>query len=150
MLMLVHFLIATVIIKTSLVKASEGDFAPIFRTCVTQCADSGCAQAAHIQGSCEIACPLHNRLPVPLPLRLAFWSCADDCRYTCMIIIEGAKRSGSLQDEHRPGGAYRVVKYNGKWPFKRVLGAQARAAARILHAQRLPCAACAAHPDLNN
>ncbi len=63
--------------------ASEGDAAWPFHVCAWRCAQhTGCAEVEGWQQQpvCDTACPAFNRLPVPLALRLARWSCEDDCR----------------------------------------------------------------------
>jgi len=53
-----------------------------------------------------------SKKPLPFVLNLFFWSCEDNCKYECM-------------DEIATNSEYSdLVKYGGKWPFKRVFGIQ--------------------------
>ncbi|KAJ1652868.1 hypothetical protein IWQ61_006889, partial [Dispira simplex] len=55
-----------------------------------------------------------NRKPLPLGLRLLFWTCPQNCQYECMqTITEKSKLRGG-----------RIHQYFGKWPFYRFLGIQ--------------------------
>ncbi|KAJ7778799.1 Per1-like protein [Mycena maculata] len=79
--------------------ASWGDRSPEFENCLRSCANSRCGV---------------NRVPLSFPLRLTWWTCEDDCKYTCMNEI--TSRNIRLGD--------RVHQYYGKWPFWRLLGMQ--------------------------
>jgi len=51
---------------------------------------------------------------MPLALRLTRWTCADNCKYTCMhALTDLAEESG-----------VRMEQYYGKWPFWRYAGMQ--------------------------
>lgn len=100
--------------------ASQGDESPGYRSCHARCLVTGCAVAPSGTGEaaeCDTACPAaaaRGYLP-PLPLRALRWDCSADCSYHCMWQIE-------LPQAVAQRG--RVLKYHGKWPFVRVLGAQ--------------------------
>ncbi|GAX73444.1 hypothetical protein CEUSTIGMA_g896.t1 [Chlamydomonas eustigma] len=100
------------------VQGSEGDTSPAFHSCTWRCQHTGCAQVRENIEICGTACPHINQLPIPTALRLTRWSCEDDCRYHCMHELEDARRAQGVPNQHR------VIKYFGKWPFQRVLGAQ--------------------------
>ena len=91
-------LITAVLINTVL--ASSGDRSPIFNNCVDLCTTDHC--------------DIQQPVALPLALRLTRWSCADDCRYSCMH--EMASR-----DTERGSPAQQ---YYGKWPFWRFAGMQ--------------------------
>ncbi|KAK4681530.1 hypothetical protein QC764_108190 [Podospora pseudoanserina] len=55
-----------------------------------------------------------NTTPLPLHLRLLFWTCPSECDYTCQHIITSTRLS-----RNEP-----VVQFHGKWPFYRLLGMQ--------------------------
>ena len=75
-------------------RASEGDAAWPFHACVWRCNQTGCTDIEGRPPVCGAACPHINRLPVVLALRMAGWSCEDDCRYLCMLEAEHARRGG--------------------------------------------------------
>ncbi|KAI6094398.1 Per1-like protein [Pisolithus sp. B1] len=84
-------LLATVVV------ASSGDRSSDFQNCLSKCV-----------GLCRTWTALS------LDLRLARWTCADDCKYTCMhMLTDNAVRLG------KP-----IQQYYGKWPFWRFLGMQ--------------------------
>ena len=74
--------------------ASEGDTAWPFHACVWRCSQTGCTDIEGRPPVCGAACPHINRLPVALALRMAGWSCEDDCRYLCMLEAEQARGGG--------------------------------------------------------
>jgi hypothetical protein len=101
---------------------SEGDADAGFRSCWATCQHTGCAQLPGSDAkNCAVACP-GNGYEVPPALRATQWDCRSDCAYACMWARERAKQQRSQHGE--PDGAYRVVKYFGKWPFVRLLGMQ--------------------------
>ncbi|KAK9763503.1 hypothetical protein K7432_009746 [Basidiobolus ranarum] len=75
-----------------------GDTEPQFVTCLEECNNTTCLSPPTL----------------PLALRLTFWSCESNCKYTCMRdITEKTREAGDT-----------VVQYYGKWPFVRALGMQ--------------------------
>jgi hypothetical protein len=90
-----------------IVGASSGDRSPPFIHCLTECTSTVC-------------------LPTPpslsLPLRLTFWSCEDNCKYSCMHILTDRAFENEL---HLTTLGHSVVRqYYGKWPFYRLWGIQ--------------------------
>ena len=81
------------------VRCSPGDKDSAFGMCVRKCALSHCR---------------NNASPLPLTLRLTFWSCRDDCKYSCMHEITA----------HHKSTQQPILQYYGKWPFYRFLGLQ--------------------------
>ncbi|KAH7928150.1 Per1-like protein [Leucogyrophana mollusca] len=78
--------------------ASSGDRAPEFQNCVSACYADRCNPFTSL----------------PFALRLARWTCTDDCKYNCMhLITDRAIQNGSP-----------VQQYHGKWPFWRFIGMQ--------------------------
>ncbi|KAF9464547.1 Per1-like protein [Collybia nuda] len=86
------------ILGTSL--ASSGDRSPDFGKCVALCQLDQCNPSQPIN--------------LPLALRLTRWTCADDCKYTCMhdITTRDSQKGSNIQQ------------YYGKWPFWRLAGMQ--------------------------
>lgn len=82
------------------VRASSGDRADMYQTCVLLCTKRVCADDAPHWSS--------------LVSRLTRWTCADDCKYNCMH---------HLTDQALEQGT-RVHQYYGKWPFWRFFGMQ--------------------------
>lgn len=97
------------------VLASEGDVSHAYVYCITECMRSGCVNISGQPGTCDVACPGLTSYKVPSALRYTQWDCTADCSYHCMWGIEHQKRAAK---------AGPTVKYHGKWPFIRVLGAQ--------------------------
>jgi hypothetical protein len=110
-----------VISTCSTAYASSGDRSDAFQRCLDKCVrlsctatnDDGSASRSHTR-------PVHAQQQQPHPhqqplaLRLTRWSCADDCKYTCMhMLTDFALESG-----------VRVEQYYGKWPFWRFAGMQ--------------------------
>ncbi|RUS34086.1 Per1-like protein [Jimgerdemannia flammicorona] len=81
-----------------LTNASEGDRSYEFFHCVTICSLTTCSPDQSL----------------PLTLRLTFWTCPQNCEYTCMHRITDAAK---LSDDP-------ILQYYGKWPFHRFLGIQ--------------------------
>jgi len=90
----------SVLLLLRLSAASPGDRALQFTNCVSQCEAAECN-------------PLQNGT-LPFLLQLTRWTCADDCKYTCMH---------SITDEAVVHGQP-VQQYYGKWPFWRLAGMQ--------------------------
>ncbi|KAH6659953.1 PER1 protein [Truncatella angustata] len=83
------------------VEASLGDRLPEFRECVEVCARENCN-------------PKNNPTRIPLHHRLLFWTCPQECDYTCQHIVTSRRVA-----RNEP-----VTQFHGKWPFIRVLGMQ--------------------------
>ncbi|RKP07945.1 Per1-like-domain-containing protein [Thamnocephalis sphaerospora] len=92
------------------VQASAGEHEPTFLRCTSDCQAQRCMRV--VDGSREAVNPL------PLYLRLLGWSCPDDCDYHCQIQVT----------DQRLAFGEPVLKYHGKWPLVRILGAQEPAA----------------------
>lgn len=87
--------------------ASSGDRSDAFRRCVDKCVTQSCTATVH-----DAAQQPQDHLP--FALRLMRWSCADNCKYTCMhMLTDFALESG-----------VRMEQYYGKWPFWRFAGMQ--------------------------
>lgn len=84
----------------SAVLASSGDRSSMFQSCVALCSTKRC----YIQ----------QPVVLPLALRLTRWSCADDCRYSCMHEITSRDAESGTPAQQ----------YYGKWPFWRFAGMQ--------------------------
>ncbi|KAI8806248.1 Per1-like-domain-containing protein [Cladochytrium replicatum] len=100
--MLVLLLLAAAV---STVAASAGDRDTLFLQCLSKCKRSECTEPQSTR-------PPSN--PLPFDQRLTFWSCPDDCAYTCMHSIT----------EMRKAHGEEIVQYYGKWPFIRLWGIQ--------------------------
>lgn len=81
--------------------ASWGDQEPVFLHCSAQCA-------------AENKCGTDLASPLPLYLRLTFWTCEEECDYRCMHLVTAQKK---LKKEE-------IEQYHGKWPFIRLFGLQ--------------------------
>ncbi|KAI5795437.1 Mn2+ homeostasis protein [Peziza echinospora] len=81
--------------------ASRGDQLIEFRDCVKYCIHQNCA---------------YNPTPTPLPLhlRLLFWTCPQECDYSCQRTITAERITHALP----------IEQFHGKWPFRRILGVQ--------------------------
>ena len=92
-------LLVSFLLLPSATLASSGDRAPVFQTCVSDCEQQICSSP---------------NVTLQLALRLTRWTCADECRYSCMHTItdHAVSTHGSLQQ------------YYGKWPFWRFAGMQ--------------------------
>ncbi|KAF5344261.1 hypothetical protein D9758_012318 [Tetrapyrgos nigripes] len=78
--------------------SSAGDRSEEFKGCVSYCTATECFQPQ----------------PLPLALRLARWTCVDNCKYNCMHQLTTRRiEIGS-----------KIVQYYGKWPFWRFAGMQ--------------------------
>ncbi|KAJ7084838.1 Per1-like protein [Mycena belliarum] len=78
--------------------ASSGDRSPEYENCLKRCGYHYCS----------------HQVPLSIPLKLTFWTCEDNCKYSCMHEI--TSRNIRLGD--------RVHQYYGKWPFWRFAGMQ--------------------------
>ncbi|KAL8557057.1 hypothetical protein ACS0TY_004506 [Phlomoides rotata] len=99
-------------------EASPGDADPVYRICVAQCEKTGCVKDKCFQ-HCNFTFdgnPIDGPwyMQEPLYMKWKQWDCSSDCRYHCMLSIEGERQKHG----HTP------VKYHGKWPFKRIYGIQ--------------------------
>ncbi|KAJ3197412.1 Post-GPI attachment to proteins factor 3 [Irineochytrium annulatum] len=80
--------------------ASSGDRQSYYLNCVSKCKISKCRTP--------------QPEPLPLTLRLTFWTCEQNCQYNCMhqtTVLNIASND-------------RVHQFHGKWPFTRFLGLQ--------------------------
>ncbi|KAI0817961.1 Per1-like-domain-containing protein [Xylaria sp. FL0064] len=94
-------LVVVVCLLLQTAEASLGDRLPEFRECVDVCHRENCD-------------PNNDPTPIPLHHRLLFWTCAQECDYTCQHITT-ARRLEAGQP---------ITQFHGKWPFVRVLGMQ--------------------------
>jgi len=86
-----------ILVCTPFALASAGDRSEYFQNCIPICLD-------YFKDKCEI----------PLPFRLAQWTCTDECKYQCMRFIT----DNAVKEKHP------IVQYYGKWPFLRYAGMQ--------------------------
>jgi post-GPI attachment to proteins factor 3 len=98
--------------------ASSGDRSDEFQRCLNTCVRQSCTATATATDDRRRTPPVRaqhqQQQPLPLALRLTRWTCADDCKYTCMhTLTDLAAESG-----------VRVQQYYGKWPFWRFAGMQ--------------------------
>ncbi|KAI0135557.1 Per1-like protein [Daldinia grandis] len=98
---LLTLLLVAVCLLWSTAEASTGDRLPEFRECVKVCARENCD-------------PNNNPTHIPLYLRLLFWTCPQECDYTCQHIVT----------QRRVAAGKPVTQFHGKWPFVRILGMQ--------------------------
>ncbi|XP_028931036.1 post-GPI attachment to proteins factor 3 isoform X1 [Ornithorhynchus anatinus] len=104
-------LLAAVVAAAALASASasQGDREPVYRDCVLKCEERNCSGPGL----------RHFRSQQPIYMRLAGWTCRDDCLYECMWLTVGLYlREG-----------YSVPQFHGKWPFSRFLFFQEPASA---------------------
>jgi hypothetical protein len=73
----------------------------------------GPSDAEHCQICVEKNC-LIEPTPVPLHLRLLFWTCPSECDYACQRSV--------TEERERQGRA--IEQFHGKWPFRRLFGVQ--------------------------
>ncbi|CAH2086936.1 unnamed protein product [Euphydryas editha] len=93
------------------ISGSEGDRSPFYQNCVKSCSKANCT----LDGSFQ---PKSAELQ-DIWCRWLKWNCKDDCRYHCMWrTVQGFQERG-----------YKMPKFHGKWPFKRMLGVQEPASA---------------------
>lgn len=69
--------------------------------------------AAHSPSGC-FADEADNKAPLPFSLRMMLWNCRSNCEYDCM----------RANHRFRQQNGELIVKYQGKWPFIRVMGMQ--------------------------
>lgn len=97
--------------------ASSGDRSDTFRRCVDKCVKQTCTAADDGSGNASGTRPVQaqqHQEPLTLALRLTRWSCADNCKYTCMHLLTDFALESGVQMEQ----------YYGKWPFWRFAGMQ--------------------------
>ena len=94
-----HYSVIFLILLLLLLKPSYSMSSFDYKGCVTDCLDGNCPSD-----------PLQNSHLEPL-LQFFGWNCLDDCKYKCQI-------NETLQPDTK------IHKYQGKWPFIRVLGMQ--------------------------
>ncbi|XP_077965794.1 GPI-specific phospholipase A2-like PGAP3 [Styela clava] len=87
------------------VNASFGDRSTIYRSCCETCIRKDCI------GPQKLKIFQKNQ---PLPEKLLFWSCEDECRYQCMW-----QTVDIFTQNNQP-----VPQFHGKWPFIRLFGIQ--------------------------
>jgi post-GPI attachment to proteins factor 3 len=108
------FLLVIIATTCTIAYASSGDRSDAFQRCLDKCVRQSCT-AMDDDGSGSSSGshhPVHAQFP--LALRLTRWSCADNCKYTCMhMLTDFALESG-----------VRMEQYYGKWPFWRYAGMQ--------------------------
>jgi hypothetical protein len=112
---LLSFVLVIATTCTTIAYASSGDRSDAFGRCLDKCVTQSCstATATTDDGRMTTTHPVHAQ-PLPLALRLTRWSCADNCKYTCMhMLTDFALESG-----------VRMEQYYGKWPFWRYAGMQ--------------------------
>lgn len=96
--------------------ASSGDRSDVFQRCLNKCARQSCTATATDDGNLSPTRAQQGQqaMMMPLALRLTRWTCADNCKYTCMhALTDLAEESG-----------VRMEQYYGKWPFWRYAGMQ--------------------------
>jgi hypothetical protein len=134
--MRLHFVpLGLLLVIATTAYASSGDRSDVFQRCLDKCVRQSCtATATDTDGrrvrsdssSSSTRSTSSNNTPgspvraqqpqqaLPLALRLTRWTCADDCKYTCMhTLTDLALESG-----------VRMEQFYGKWPFWRVAGMQ--------------------------
>ncbi|TFK65710.1 Per1-like protein [Pluteus cervinus] len=95
-----HLLSLSALLLSTTVYASAGDRDSEFISCVSRCSNTRCT--------------IPNPPRLSVALRLTFWTCNDDCKYSCMQEI--TTRAKKLGDP--------ILQYYGKWPFWRLGGIQ--------------------------
>ncbi|XP_038609581.1 post-GPI attachment to proteins factor 3 isoform X3 [Tachyglossus aculeatus] len=68
-----------VVAAAALASASQGDREPVYRDCVLKCEQRNCSGLAL----------RHFRSRQPIYMRVAGWTCRDDCLYDCMWLTVG-------------------------------------------------------------
>ncbi|KAI8146246.1 Per1-like-domain-containing protein [Fennellomyces sp. T-0311] len=89
-------LLLLAVICASPTNAMDGNELPEYISCLDTCTSQQCSN--------------NNMTTLPLYLRLAFWTCPENCQYECMI--KTVDDTGLM------------VQYYGKWPFYRLWGIQ--------------------------
>nr|XP_012134830.1 PREDICTED: post-GPI attachment to proteins factor 3 isoform X2 [Megachile rotundata] len=82
--------------------ASIGDRSQFYNLCLAKCRDNNCNTDKNF------------KVEPPLSLRLLFWSCKEDCSYSCTWETVDYFISHGLK----------VPQFHGKWPFIRIFGCQ--------------------------
>jgi len=103
-----HALLGLLFCITSQASASLGDRQPAYQQCLADCSLSGC-----VGDDCVASCARGDPRSLAASLRLLRWDCKADCAYRCMHTVEQAQLHFRAP-----------LKYNGKWPFVRMLGLQ--------------------------
>lgn len=95
------------------VACSIGDNLPEFINCNQECQSYRCLHKHVSFNSKYTANDFDLKNNVVFPFKQLFdWTCPADCNYKCQQIITDIRI-----DHHDP-----IVKFYGKWPFKRILG----------------------------
>ena len=128
--MRLHFVpLGLLLVIATTAYASSGDRSDVFQRCLDKCVRQSCTATATDTDGRRVrsdsstssnntpGSPVRAQQPqqaLPLALRLTRWTCADDCKYTCMhTLTDLALESG-----------VRMEQFYGKWPFWRVAGMQ--------------------------
>lgn len=96
--MLTRHCILFFLVLAAYVIASSGDRSSEYQNCVIRCSVDTCVSSSML----------------PLVLKLTRWTCADDCKYTCMHVVTNKAVELGVP----------IEQYHGKWPFWRMLGMQ--------------------------
>ncbi|KAK9773513.1 putative Post-GPI attachment to proteins factor 3 [Seiridium cardinale] len=110
--LLAVFLVACLLLSTA--EASLGDRLPEFRECVELCGRENCDPKNNPTPILNQPSLLTRDPSAALHHRLLFWTCPQECDYTCQHIITSRRIA-----RNEP-----ITQYHGKWPFIRVLGMQ--------------------------
>ncbi|CCM05765.1 uncharacterized protein FIBRA_07998 [Fibroporia radiculosa] len=101
MILRIPLYVVAVLLSSLHVYASSGDRADNYRNCVSKCESVICTDST---GTSSLS----------LALRLAQWTCTDDCKYRCMHTVTDYALANGIA----------VQQYHGKWPFWRFAGMQ--------------------------
>ncbi|XP_060704595.1 post-GPI attachment to proteins factor 3 isoform X2 [Hemiscyllium ocellatum] len=106
---LAYYCLGLVAVGLPAASCSQGDREPYYRDCVRLCERHNCT-GARLRTFRKLQ---------PLYMLATGWSCADDCKYSCMWLTVGLY----IQEGHK------VPQFYGKWPFYRFLFFQEPASA---------------------
>lgn len=101
----------SVLLHLSVALCSIGDNLSEFRECISLCNAYRCQQKSVFTSKLTNADFTPNSVHTPFK-QLFAWDCPSDCNYKCQQIITNNRQKNGLPK----------VKFNGKWPFKRVWG----------------------------
>lgn len=113
----------------SVVRASSGDEAFPFISCMDSCTRCGQSHSPISRPNHKVCSPLcnknkHESKSFIILETLFRWTCVSDCQYRCMWAIEGHLEEGGHFEKVRAQNKRSIQKYFGKWPFIRILGMQ--------------------------